>query len=149
GKQGRTVLFVSHNMQAITRLCSRAILLENGSIVADGPSYNVVKTYLNFGLGTTACREWPDATKAPTGEVARLRSVRVRTEDERTTEVVDIRRSLFLEMEYDILKSGFVLLPFYDLHNEEGLHVFSTLDVDPEWRRQPRNKGRWVSTVHI
>ena len=37
GQQGRTVLFVSHNMQAITRLCQRAILLEGGTMVQDGP----------------------------------------------------------------------------------------------------------------
>jgi homopolymeric O-antigen transport system ATP-binding protein len=149
GKQGRTVLFVSHNMQAITRLCPRAILLDSGSIVDEGPAHKVVKAYLNSGIGTTACREWPDPTEAPRGEVARLRSVRVRAEGGLITEVVDIRHPLWIEMEYDVLKSGCVLMPFYDLHNEEGLHVFSTLDVDPQWRQQPRPEGRWVSTVHI
>jgi lipopolysaccharide transport system ATP-binding protein len=54
GAHGRTVLFVSHNMQAITRLCPRAILLDNGSILEDGPSHKVVRNYLNSGFGTTA-----------------------------------------------------------------------------------------------
>src|SRR5438094_366500 len=92
GHQGRTVLFVSHNMPAITRLCARTILLDEGSVLHDGPSHQVVSAYLNSGLGTTAAREWPDPAKAPGGEVARLRAVRVRTEEGRITDVVDIRR---------------------------------------------------------
>jgi lipopolysaccharide transport system ATP-binding protein len=44
-RQGRTVLFVSHNMAAITRLCQRALLLESGHLVAFGPSQEVVDHY--------------------------------------------------------------------------------------------------------
>ena len=47
GKHGRTVLFVSHNMQAITRLCPRTILLSDGQVLADGPSPEMVSIYLN------------------------------------------------------------------------------------------------------
>src|SRR6185436_12730839 len=42
GQQGRTVLFVSHSMPAITRLCTRAILLHQGRVQADGPAAQVV-----------------------------------------------------------------------------------------------------------
>ena len=65
GQHGRTVLFVSHNMPAITRLCERVILLDEGRVLQDGPSYQVVRTYLNSGLGTSAAREWSDPAKAP------------------------------------------------------------------------------------
>ena len=65
GKQGRTVLFVSHNMQAIARLCPRTILLDDGGIIEDGPSHKVVRAYLNSGPSTIASREWSDAAKAP------------------------------------------------------------------------------------
>ena len=44
--EGRTILFVSHNMSAIQKLCSKAILLENGLILADGDSNNVISQYL-------------------------------------------------------------------------------------------------------
>ena len=99
------------------------------------------------GIRTTGYREWPDSTKAPGGEVARLRSVRARTENGQTTDVVDIRRPV--EMEYDVLESGYILLPYYDIYNEEGLSIFSTIDVDPEWRQRPRPEGRWISIVEI
>src|SRR6266850_572767 len=51
GRQGRTVLFVSHNMPAVTRLCPRTILLDQGRVLFDGPSSEVVGAYLNSGLG--------------------------------------------------------------------------------------------------
>src|SRR5436305_12370296 len=97
-QQGCTVFFVSHNMRAIASLCARAILLNEGTILRDGPSSQVVSTYLNSDCGTTASREWPDSAKAPGGEIARLRAVRVRTEDGRITDTVDIRQPVGLDI---------------------------------------------------
>ena len=149
GKQGRTVLFVSHDMAAITRLCQRTILLDEGRVQHDGPTYEVVKTYLNSGLGSTACREWPDPTKAPGGDVARLRAVRVRAEDGKIAEAVDIRRPFTIEMEYDVLKKGYILLPHYGLVKATGEIAFVTVDLDPTWRRKKRPVGRYKSTVLV
>ena len=56
GEQGRTVIFVSHNMAAITRLCKRGLLIGHGKLLMDGPMYKVVDAYLNDGHGTTANR---------------------------------------------------------------------------------------------
>jgi lipopolysaccharide transport system ATP-binding protein len=149
GQHGRTVLFVSHNMPAITRLCERVILLDEGRVLHDGPSYQVVKTYLNSGLGTSAAREWSDPTKAPGNDVVRLRAVRVRTEDGVITEAIDIRRPFRIDIEYQVLKSGYVLVPSYRFFNEEGIHLFTTLDSDPAWRLRPRPEGHYVSTAWI
>jgi ABC-type polysaccharide/polyol phosphate transport system ATPase subunit len=52
--EGRTVVFVSHNVEAITRLCSRSIWLERGAIVAEGPSADVVEAYLVAQVKRTA-----------------------------------------------------------------------------------------------
>lgn len=47
GQEGRTVLFVSHNMDAIGRLCDRTLWLAEGHLRADGPTKEVVQTYLD------------------------------------------------------------------------------------------------------
>jgi lipopolysaccharide transport system ATP-binding protein len=146
---GRTVLFVSHNMPAVTRLCQRTVLLDKGTVLADGPSHQVVSKYLSSGLGTTAAREWPDPAEAPGDNVARLRAVRVRADDGSITEAVDIRRPVGLEMEFDVLEGGHVLAPNYHVLNEEGAFVFVAIDQDPEWKRRPRPKGRYVATARI
>jgi len=149
GRHGRTVLFVSHNMAAITRLCPRAILLHEGRVIADGPSHKVVGTYLNSGLGTTAARAWDDPQTAPGNGVVRLRGVRVLDSDGAPAEAADIRRPVFLEVEYEVLEGGRQLIPNLGVYNEEGVCVFLTHDADPAWRRRERPAGRYVSTAEI
>jgi lipopolysaccharide transport system ATP-binding protein len=148
GQHGRTVLFVSHNMAAITRMCGRAVLLAGGQVVRDGSTHDVVSAYLNSGLGTTSAREWP-APEAPGGEVARLRAVRVRGGEGQILEAADIRRPVQVEMEYEVLQSGHVLAPYYEFYNEHNVHVFGAGDLDPAWRGRPRPIGRYVSTAWI
>jgi lipopolysaccharide transport system ATP-binding protein len=149
GTQGRTVLFVSHSMQAITRLCPRAILLSDGHVVNDGPAADVVASYLNSGLGTGAAREWSDPSRAPGNDVVRLRAVRVRSEDGRITETTDIRDAVGVEMEYDVLTPGFALFPHFSVHTAQGAFAFVGNDQDPEWRSRPRPVGRFISTGWI
>ena len=149
GQQGRTVIFVSHNMSAITRLCKRAILLDKGALVKDGPSQNVVRHYLTSESGTPALREWRDPAKAPCGNVARLRAVRVRTEDGQVVESVGIDQPVGIEMEYEVLKPGRKLMPHYHVYNEEGVEVFCAHDTDPAWRDRPRPEGRYKSSAWI
>jgi lipopolysaccharide transport system ATP-binding protein len=149
GQEGRTVLFVSHNMPAITRLCPRTIILEGGKLIADGPSPKVVQTYLDSGTGTTAAREWSDLDKAPGDGVVRLCALRIRTEGGDTTDAVDIRQPVGIEMEFRVLETDHVLLPFYNVYNEAGIRVFSAVDQDPQWRGRTRPKGHYISRAWI
>lgn len=64
-RQGRTVLFVSHNMDAIQRLCNRSLMLERGRVVAEGPTAGVVERYLSQGLGAAGPETWTDLSQAP------------------------------------------------------------------------------------
>src|SRR6185503_13084016 len=102
GHQGRTVLFVSHNMPAITRLCPRTILLGRGGVQMDGPSHQVANVYLNSDVGNSAERVWLDVTTAPGTDTIRLRAVRLRDKDGRLVEAIDSRDPIALEMEYDV-----------------------------------------------
>jgi lipopolysaccharide transport system ATP-binding protein len=148
-EQGRTVLFVSHNMASVTRLCKRAILLDDGCAVSDGVSHEVVSVYLRSGLGTSAQRQWDDVETAPGNDVVRLRSVRVRTESGEVTDTVDIRRPVGIDVEFEVLKPGRVLVPNLHCFNEEGVYLFVAGDHDPEWQRRPRPSGRFISTAWI
>jgi len=149
GQKGRTVLFVSHNMAAILKLCNRVVLIEEGRIAADGTPHQVVRRYLSAGTDTLAQREWPDPEKAPGKDIARLRAVRVCTEKGRITDQVDIREPFRVEMEYEVLRQGFVLLPHYYFWNEDEVCIFGSLDMDPAWKGKPRPAGRYTSAVRI
>ena len=142
--QGRTILFVSHNINAVNRLCPRAILLEKGRIIGDGPSHQIASLYLRPDKGTTAAREWPDDDSAPGNDIVRLRAVRVQTEDGQIAECIDIRLPMAIEMEFEVLRPGFVLVPNFHLMNEEGICLFVTNEHDPDWHRRSRHVGTYI-----
>ncbi len=149
GKTGRTVLFVSHNLSAISSLCPRSVWLDGGMLIQDGPSSHVVSEYLGSGLLMRAEQEWRDPTSAPGNDIVRARAIRLRTADGRITDVVDIREPIDLEIEFEVLKPGHVLVPCIGLENEQGLCLFVSHDHDPAWRRCPRPVGHLSSSVHI
>ncbi|HEV7743990.1 MAG TPA: ABC transporter ATP-binding protein [Pyrinomonadaceae bacterium] len=149
GRRGRTVLFVSHSMSAITRLCPRTILLDAGQVIDDGPSTKVVTSYLSSGLGTTAVRAWPDLSSAPGDNIVRLCAVRVCTDAGEFKDAFDIRKPIGIEMEYEVLQSGHLLAPNYHFYNEEGIYSFVVRETDPAWAGRPRPVGRYVSTAWI
>src|SRR5204863_3032078 len=70
--QGRTVLFVSHNMTAITSLCQRAVLLSQGMVQAIGPAPEMVARYVQQGLKGIGEVTWTDEN-APGNETTLLK----------------------------------------------------------------------------
>jgi homopolymeric O-antigen transport system ATP-binding protein len=77
-KGGRTVVFVSHNMQPIRAFCERALLLEAGQLVDDGDTDSVVRRYLaSVETSETGRRRWLDPDLRPGNANCRLVEVRV------------------------------------------------------------------------
>lgn len=149
GAGGRTVFFVSHNLQAVTRLCHRAITLKDGRVVDDGHAPEIVAKYLHEGSGESAERTWPDDETTPGGDVVRLKKIRVKDEHNQTSSLCDIRNSVGLEMTFEVLQDGWTLLPHFTLKNDQGVNVFTTVDVDPEWREKRRPKGTYTATAWV
>jgi lipopolysaccharide transport system ATP-binding protein len=146
-KSGRTVLFVSHNMQAVTRLCMRAILLDGGRLVSEGPVDRVVQAYLRGKGSSPSLRTWPIG-RGPGNDVARLCSVRVKDGAGNTIHVADIRRRVGIEMEYVVLGEGWQLIPNFHFVNADGLCVFIAGDL-AEYDRPPKPAGRYFATMWI
>jgi len=149
GGEGRTVLFVSHNMPAVTRMCERVIMLNNGRLVGDGPAHKVVASYMNAGSGSTAERVWDDPKEALSGEATRLHAVRVRNKDGKVSETADIAQEIGIDIEFEVTKPGCVLQPQIRLVNDEGVNLFVAVDLDPEWRNKPRPVGQYKTTAWI
>ncbi len=149
GREGRTVLFVSHSMPAVTRLCPRSILLNEGEVMKDGVTEDVVGAYLHAGSGITAMRRWEDLSQAPGDETVRLRAVRTKSPDGEVKECFDIRHAIGLEMEFEVFQKGHYLMPFFTLTNDNGVKVFAIIDKDKVWRNRQRPEGRYVATAWI
>jgi lipopolysaccharide transport system ATP-binding protein len=151
GEAGRTILFVSHSMPAILRLCQRAILLDRGGVVAQGPTHEVVRAYLESDLGKISERRWQDPAAAPGDDIARLKAIRVVPSHGGRADEVDIREPIDVEVEY-WSKNPAGLRPSVHLHfyNDEGVCLFATNDWnDRAWWERPRQPGVVRATCRI
>jgi lipopolysaccharide transport system ATP-binding protein len=134
---GRTVLFVSHQMQVLARLCDRAILLREGRIVQDGSSEQVVAHYLQAEGGAGSRRYWPDLATAPGGKRVRLREIRVVDEQGQLVDSVDIRRPVGIEISFSVLRDDVAVFPRVKLIDREGNNAFTSIDPGHQWTERP------------
>ena len=147
--QGRTVLFVSHNMSVITGLCQSGIWLDAGKVSAEGPMEDVVRRYLGSDGDGEARYEAPDLRTAPGNEIARLRSVQIVDHLGRRVSSVDARHPVFVEIEHVLLQRKPIRVGF-QLASAEGVIIFTTHDADDESRLGvQRAPGVYVSRCEI
>jgi len=130
GKEGRTVLFVSHNMQAIQTLCNRAVWINSGSIEQDGAVFSVVSTYLNKGFANIVERHWPDE-EAPGNENIRLKSVRLISGNGGLAPIT-VRTPFKIEFVFELLLSKALFFLGIHLLASMGERVFVTASQPKE-----------------
>ena len=150
GGEGRTVLFVSHNMTAVQSLCSRAIWLDHGSVVADSAPRDVVSAYLNQDATLQQSREWTTPEEAPGNELVRIRACSVRPEGGAPGERIDRESAIELSFEYWNLAEGARLHLSLQFVDERGYIVFNTVplrEVNWQGKQLPRGLFRSICTV--
>lgn len=147
-QQGRTVLFVSHNMSAILRLTQESIVLEKGRLALRAPSAEAVDYYLSAGNAKAGERIW-DTDEIP-AEAAPFRPVALRLRD-KADKVVDTVRSvepITIEMEYELTAPLTGLRIGIYLNTTRGDQVFTSFDTDDQKRfekHEMRPAGRYIS----
>ena len=144
---GRTVLFVSHALPAVAQLCDRAIWIDGGRLVGDGKAAEVIANYLHQTHSSGTERTWP-AESAPGNDLARIRAIRVLAHDGMPPGVVDVRRPVGVEIEFDVLRRGKPLFPKIKVLDQEGAIAFNAMDTDERWL-QPSEPGTYVATAWI
>lgn len=124
--EGRTVLFVSHNMPIISSLCNRAILLEKGGIKMNGNTGEVILSYYTSGLASPTNLDFESAPKKPGDDFAELVNASIWVEGKIAESEIDIDREISIEMQYKILKPTSDLYPYPNFHvyNSAGICVF-------------------------
>jgi lipopolysaccharide transport system ATP-binding protein len=150
-KEGRTVLFVSHNMVGVQSLCKRVMWLDRGEIVENGPAGGVVSNYLNKSFGSTASAEevWPDIASAPGNDLVRLHAIRVRARDD-LSEPLTMKTPFSIEVEYWNLQPNAHFHITLHLYTEHEIIAFSTGSAaDPTWSEQLMPEGLFRSVCNI
>jgi lipopolysaccharide transport system ATP-binding protein len=146
--EGRTVLFVSHNMAAITRLCRWAICLDNGQLRDVGAADEVVAKYFAAGVQALGDLTFRDRlAEAPGSEFIRLLAVRIRAREGHVTTSIDARSPFDVEIEYEILRPAASLRVGFSLTANDGTVVFSSKDADT--LEESRTPGTFVSRCTI
>jgi lipopolysaccharide transport system ATP-binding protein len=144
--QGRTILFVSHNMAAIRKLCARALWLKAGRLAADGPSDDVVTQYLEDGLVKDASVKYPvDSSKD-----IQVLSVTLLDSTGEPSVHLDMLKPFRVEVEYMVHRdvSGVVLSCAIQTQYGEALLATADHDLDRK-RLGTRGKGVHRTSVEI
>jgi lipopolysaccharide transport system ATP-binding protein len=124
--QGRTVLFVSHNLLAVDSLCSRAICLHEGKIVMEGQPRKVTSSYLQNWISATTEVIYDDISTAPGNERVRLHRACVRPLNGSPADRITVRTPFIVEFEYWKLVEQNTLELGVNVYNEHGIHLFNT-----------------------
>jgi lipopolysaccharide transport system ATP-binding protein len=148
GREGRTVLFVSHNLPSVTRLCSRVVLLDSGTVAFDGSAESAVGTYLRRGVGLSTRTAWGTAQTAPGSDVVRLRAVEVVVESGVASGVIEVKQPIGIALDYEVLKPGYVLVPNIHVFFQ-GARAFTALDTSRQAQSQVRSCGSYRSIAWI
>lgn len=139
---GRTVLFVSHSMPMIQRLCSRAIVLDQGQVKIDGDVNEAVHAYLSTGSISPCQRSWVAPEKAPGNDIARLKSVRILNSVGHLADTVEIDQPYQIEIEYWKLGDAMPVNGAFNIFNEEGVLLFGSADfLDGNWKSKSSLPG--------
>lgn len=127
-KDGRTVLFISHNMGAVRSLCSRAILLEQGKIINDGDPSELISQYLLSNANITGEGKvmFEDRINAPGGNDARLRAVKLTDSKGTIRSLFEVNDQIHVEIYYEIIKPVRGMRVVINLMTMQGEIAFST-----------------------
>ncbi len=151
-QQGRTVLFVSHNMSAILRLTQEAVVLNKGQLIMRGPTQEAVDFYLSSGQSQAGERTWSadeiPASSAPFTPI----SLKVKDKSGKVVDTVRSTETSIIEFEYQLDAPVTGLRVGLYVSTMRGEYVFTSFDTDqPELfdKFDSRKSGRYISRAEL
>lgn len=141
-REGRTVLFVSHNMGAMNNLCGKGILLEQGKLVCFGE----IKTVIDKYSSVTSCVDNTDglANYNLGDKAAILLSVDVVDEEIRTIEYIDVTDKIGIRFKFKVLEAGWNPQPCFLLSTEDGFKIFQSNNIGDFKKPGDYNVVAWL-----
>ena len=147
--EGRTVLFVSHDMGAITDLCEEVIWVDDGQVRLIGPAREVVSEYLGAGRQVKGFWQGTEGKNEPETEV-KIRSLSFLDENKKLASSVDHDKQAYLELVFDVLQPVRNLSATCQIKNERGAVVYETMTYDlPAYKDIEWPVGRYTARCHL
>ncbi len=150
GQEGRTVLFVSHNMTAIRSLCSRALLLHQGALVLDDDVATAIDGYLGGSCEQVHRLEWSEGAAAPQNSSALLRRIAACDRNGVLLETITTDTELQIEIVFAVKSAGASIGLTLIVHDTDNSCVFSSINnSEPNWYGAPMPVGTYRSVCII
>ena len=150
--EGRTVLFVSHNMSAILRLTEETIVLDKGQIVMRSPTPEAVDFYMTSEMARSGERRWEPGDDYQTNNPFHPLAIRVLDSQGRVADRVLSSEDFSVELEYELQEELTGLRVGMYLATSRGELVFTSFDTDnleTYERLTERRKGHYLSKCRI
>jgi lipopolysaccharide transport system ATP-binding protein len=152
--EGRTVLFVSHSMAAITNLCSRCLYLNNGRVQAIGGMTLILNEYVSKGRINRAEINESDIVYSNRCDQAYFNSIKIKMDND-ITDSVSISKEVIIEAEFTITDDNTKVSPSFHLLDNFGTCIFAsfngpsaTINYD-KYFGATLSKGRYVTRMSI
>jgi ABC-2 type transport system ATP-binding protein/lipopolysaccharide transport system ATP-binding protein len=142
--EGRTVVFVSHNLDAVNRLCDRAVWLERGEVAAIGGTSDIVDAYLGAQVDRSAEQRAADHPNAPVA----LRDVRVTDASGRAMSVLRRDRPFIIEVHFAARRDLVNLDVAAYVVNMRGVEVLSESWADSTAQRMV-SAGDYIARLRV
>jgi lipopolysaccharide transport system ATP-binding protein len=122
--EGRTILFVSHNMAAVKALCRKAVLIRDGTVAAFGMVADVADDYLLGTASGASAKEWRDPANAPGNESIRISYIRIVPPGDSAEITIDT--GVQIEIGFENLLKNINLGCTVYVTNREGVLIFES-----------------------
>ncbi|WP_447597833.1 ABC transporter ATP-binding protein [Nitrospira sp. Nam80] len=148
-KEGRTILFVSHNMIAVQNLCHRVIWLNDGEVVEDGKPDTVVTHYLRMAATERTEQLWDDPLHAPGNSKVRLHRVRAQGSEDDRPRHITTDEPCTIEVTYWTYVPDVLLHITLHVYTEQGILAFTTGSAENAPDDNALDIGLYRSTCYI
>jgi len=128
-KEGRTVLFVSHNMQAITNLCSRVVLLNKGTVVDDSNPIEVIRKYLMYETLKEGSIYWDEQTALGDSSI-KLMAIKIMDQDDNIRSHFFSKLKIRVQLDFIVYQLDNDLVIGFDVLTESGMTILRTYHND-------------------
>lgn len=146
GTEGRTILFVSHNMAMISSLCDKAIQLENGHLIAQGSSESVILSYATSGKNSPASVDYRHSRRHIGDHYAELRAADIRDEQGQPIQEIQIDKPFAIHMEYRIsVETDRHFVPNFHFYRADGSCAFTASSE----KTKHLSQREYVAECHI
>jgi lipopolysaccharide transport system ATP-binding protein len=124
--EGRTILFVSHNMVAVQTLCKSAVFLNGGRVTDSGDPSSIISKYLESSITQDQSQEWKTLSSAPGNDFVKISRLRVFPAEDKDSSLITMQTLINVETKFWRLAEKRNAYLVYHLVNEQGIIVLTT-----------------------